>query len=771
MNHKKVTEMIQFSFFKNMQNKWFLLFNILSLIGLVIALNWNSFTTLFQTKTEENTFQIAFLDSSQLAYEDFLSNLQKTNSVEMLDSFPTEEEQNASKETEKSDSFIAPSETSLHNQTVKFEVVRISENTYTAENIPDKLAVIEITADEQEGFQTSIISKEGINTKFYTPIKEALTQARNQLLAKKHQISSDELQILQSDLTINRVMLSVNAEDSDAKELIKLFSSAITYLLSILIFSKIANEIAQEKQSKSSEYILTTVSAKEYLFAKIFSNIAILLVQGIFLFVYYFIAIAITNLIHISLTDITLTSGILKTTISLDTIYYILALLVYSVLNLVLLCIIQATLSAKTASTAEAGNTVSLLTFLMMAAYIATVAIITPYTQASPLLYFLSCLPILSAYFVPGMMVVGQATTWQIVISLLILILSIPISFHFCSKSFKNGILDYTKRKKVQTKEENWEQSQSLFFTKRSMRNVGFVVGLGILLYIGIQSVVSLLSGFLLPALLGNHFTETDLTLINQLLLQVLSLGIASSFVLSYCERKEETPKEIQKGTKIKLIFIGLFFMSALQILLSFVIYPAIGLDYNITDMFEVSANSSFFTKIILVLSLAVVPAIFEELFFRKALIDFTAPYSKKFALLFSALLFGFLHMNLSQGLFAFLIGIVLGGIYLYTNDIKLPILIHFINNGLSALSMIVPDLGVICINLLFIAFIAVGFVFFFVLVFREKSRQKIFAICQTKYPLKSIANKYIYLFTDFSFDISLILIALMSVLTENILR
>jgi len=538
-----------------------------------------------------------------------------------------------------------------------------------------------------------------------------------------------------------------------------------------------ASEIAQEKQSKSSEYILTTVSAKEYLFAKIFSNIAILLIQGLFLFVYYFIAVAISNLLRVATTDLTLSTGLLNMGLTSDVIFYILALLGYSVLNLILLCIIQATLSAKTSSTSEAGNTVSLLTFLMMAAYIATVYLITPYSKVNLFLGILSCLPILSAYFIPALMVIGQASVWQIILSFVLLIGIIPFIFQRCAKSFKNGILDYTKKKKEKQKTD----IQTLFLTKRKMKHLGFVVGLAILLYIGSQTFLSLLFQFTFPTLLKPIFNETEITLIMQILLQIISLGFSAAFVFSYCERNtvqnnttnSSAPEKttINTTTKTKLILITVFFVFALQVFLSLVLYPALGLDYNITDMFEVNSESSLLTKIILVLALAVTPAIFEELFFRKALIDFTLPYGKKFALIFSSLLFGLLHMNLSQGLFAFIIGLAFGSIYLYTKNIKIPMLIHFINNGFAALIMILPESGTIIASGILLVVLIAGFIQLIKILIQPASRKKLFSLCKTSVDLNSFSKRYQYLFTDFTFDIAILLVGLMSILTENILR
>ena len=124
--------------------------------------------------------------------------------------------------------------TSLQSN-IDFKITQINENTYTAETIPDDFAIVEITPDETEIFKTKIISKEGISTTFYTPMTDTLKEIRNNLLLEKYSITPAELEEFQKDLPIERIMLAVDAEDSTTKELIKLFSSAVTYLLTILI--------------------------------------------------------------------------------------------------------------------------------------------------------------------------------------------------------------------------------------------------------------------------------------------------------------------------------------------------------------------------------------------------------------------------------------------------------------------------------------------------------------------------------------------------------
>ena len=732
MNNQKVKEIIKFSFYKNIQNKWFVIFNLLTLIGIIVIVNWTNISSMLHFQDDGKVFGIAVLDNENLISDDFVRDMSGDK---------------------------------------RYEVKRIETNDYTSETIPDDFMIVEVLKDEEECFKVSIISKEGINVKIYDPVKEELFQIRNRLLSKKYGVDNNSLKIVQRDLTINRVMLSVEEDESNTKEMIKLFSSALTYMITVFIFSKMANEIASEKQSKSTEYILTTVSSKEYLFAKIVSNIAWLVLQGLFIIVYYFIAALILNVTKSVTMDFSINTSMITNSISKDIVYYVFALIIYNILNLILLSIIQATLASKTSSTAEAGNSMSALLLIMMISYFSTIYFLRPYERVSVFIYIISCLPILSAYFVPGMMVIGQANVIQIGISLITLIIAIPVTFHYCSEIFKNGILDYTKIKKKKGIEKSNEEKRKEFLNKREMKNFGFVIGVAIIIYVGTQAIFSLIGNFALSTILRNLFTDIEITMILQILLQVISLGLAAVFVFTYSSDVKVEKREVSTQGKVKIVLAALFLIFTLQLVLSLVLYPMLGLDYDTTNLFKVNSSSSLMSKIILVITLAVTPGIFEELFFRKAVINFSIKYGKIFALLFSALLFGMLHMNLSQGLFAFMMGLLFGGIYLYTGDIKLTMLIHFLNNGFAALELILPEIGAVIAVSILLIFLIVGMIIFIKMLIKREIRERMIGILKTKINLKSFEKKYQYIFTDYAFDVSLILIFLMSIITERILR
>lgn len=75
---------------------------------------------------------------------------------------------------------------------------------------------------------------------------------------------------------------------------------------------------------------------------------------------------------------------------------------------------------------------------------------------------------------------------------------------------------------------------------------------------------------------------------------------------------------------------------------------------------------------------------IFEEYFFRKVIIDRLVRYGELFAVLSSAFMFMIYHMNFYQFIGVFLMGLVLGHVYVKTNRIEYTITLHQISNFLG---------------------------------------------------------------------------------------
>ena len=136
-------------------------------------------------------------------------------------------------------------------------------------------------------------------------------------------------------------------------------------------------------------------------------------------------------------------------------------------------------------------------------------------------------------------------------------------------------------------------------------------------------------------------------------------------------------------GGFIACVFITYFVMVAANVVgmvLNSLIGGATG-NGAVNPLLDVVDNMS---PIMMVLFAAIIAPIWEELLFRKFLIDRVINYSEVTAMLMSGVMFGLYHGNLAQCSYAFAIGCFFAFIYMRTGKIGYSIAIHMIVNGFS---------------------------------------------------------------------------------------
>lgn len=89
---------------------------------------------------------------------------------------------------------------------------------------------------------------------------------------------------------------------------------------------------------------------------------------------------------------------------------------------------------------------------------------------------------------------------------------------------------------------------------------------------------------------------------------------------------------------------------------------------------------------ILYVIAVSIVPAFAEEFGFRGILMGSLRRYGDAFAIVASAVMFGAMHGNTTQIIFAFILGLVFGYIDCITDSIIPSILVHFLNNFYAVL-------------------------------------------------------------------------------------
>jgi len=103
------------------------------------------------------------------------------------------------------------------------------------------------------------------------------------------------------------------------------------------------------------------------------------------------------------------------------------------------------------------------------------------------------------------------------------------------------------------------------------------------------------------------------------------------------------------------------------------IVFPALKPNY---------AYASEYPFILTLVCFALLPAIYEELIFRKFILQFLRNrFPDLAAILLTSFIFAVFHMSILQGITAFVFGIFLAAIAVRTGSILLCIYAHFLNN------------------------------------------------------------------------------------------
>lgn len=166
-------------------------------------------------------------------------------------------------------------------------------------------------------------------------------------------------------------------------------------------------------------------------------------------------------------------------------------------------------------------------------------------------------------------------------------------------------------------------------------------------------------------------------------------------------EFNESKSRFLLKKSMVSCICMILGFVLVKSVIISnWILYLHIVPSKNIFNTYM--QNATIINTIVISIQVIIIGPIIEELIFRKILLG---KLLEKFsnrpikAIVYSALIFGIVHLNIIQGVAAFGGGIILGLIYYYTKSIKATIFTHILNNFL----IIIPNPIGIWMNLIYL--------------------------------------------------------------------
>lgn len=166
-------------------------------------------------------------------------------------------------------------------------------------------------------------------------------------------------------------------------------------------------------------------------------------------------------------------------------------------------------------------------------------------------------------------------------------------------------------------------------------------------------------------------------------------------------EFNESKSRFLLKKSMVSCICMILGFVLVKSVIISnWILYLHIVPSKNVFNTYM--QNATIINTIVISIQVIIIGPIIEELIFRKILLG---KLLEKFsnrpikAIVYSALIFGIVHLNIIQGVAAFGGGIILGLIYYYTKSIKATIFAHILNNFL----IIIPNPIGLWMNLIYL--------------------------------------------------------------------
>ncbi len=204
-----------------------------------------------------------------------------------------------------------------------------------------------------------------------------------------------------------------------------------------------------------------------------------------------------------------------------------------------------------------------------------------------------------------------------------------------------------------------------------------FVLGIIVLV---LNLFIGLFISIINPNLLSN---QTIMTFFSAIWTYLLPLPIFI-YIMRKTEAKTLEKHKMTVKTFVICISITMFLMWIGNIM-GVIITSGIGslIQHEVANPInDVINNSGLVANLIIITTIA---PIFEELIFRKLLIDRTIKYGGTISVLLSGLLFAFFHGNLNQFFYAFLLGGFFAIIYIKTGQIKYTIGLHMIINFIGS--------------------------------------------------------------------------------------
>lgn len=299
-------------------------------------------------------------------------------------------------------------------------------------------------AQGQEFPQPILYSTEEVSPQIIASIEAALQSVKLDVVVKDV-LTAEQKELINTPVKVNEQSLSTEETGAAAgsENGMSPINYIVVYLLIILLFTStmmtgnmIASEITAEKSSRIMEILITSVSPLSQMFGKIIGIFMVGMLQiGIFG------AVIAGNVLLPHNRDVLSDFSLNLSDVNIAVIVYG---LIFYILGYFLYAVMFAAIGSMVSRTEELGQAVLPITMLSLVSfYIAIFSIATPNIL---LLKVASFIPFTSPTAILVRIGAGVAPTWEILVSLAILVVSIFVFGWLAAKIYRTGVLMYGKR-------------------------------------------------------------------------------------------------------------------------------------------------------------------------------------------------------------------------------------------------------------------------------------------------------------------------------------
>lgn len=427
----KLNYLISVSLKRKIKTKWFLIANIVLAIILIGVINIDSIITLFGGDFNEKT-NVYIIDNNTNAYDVFVNQFNDSTETD-------ENSDNSSYNFIKEDRGLDElKELIMNDEKEENSIIMVFNNS------------------ETNYLDVSIITKEYIDLIDMQTLTTALNNTKTTVAIYNSNISEEELNAIYSPINIERIYLDneKNIQDENTKMILNTAFPILIlpfFMLIVYLVQMIGAEVNDEKTTRGMEIIISNVSPKTHFFSKVIAGNLFVLMQGVLLFIYSFIGIIIRKLIGGNLISNGVTDqiqGVVSTALSSnigDQLKIVLPLtLILMLMTFLAYSLLAGILASMTTNTEDFQQLQTPIMVVLLLGYYASM--VAGVFEGSVFIKILSFIPFVSAILSPSLLILGQIGIFEVIISIILMIIVIYLLIKYGLRVYKVGILNYSSK-------------------------------------------------------------------------------------------------------------------------------------------------------------------------------------------------------------------------------------------------------------------------------------------------------------------------------------